>query len=72
MNLISILAMNIRLLNNSFKLLCFQYSCEYGAEYSGYHLEPNNEALYKDMEILDEASVDEAQPEELIYNEDLI
>ncbi|CAG8772335.1 4023_t:CDS:2, partial [Dentiscutata erythropus] len=41
-----------------FKSLCFQYPCEYGAECSSYHLEPDNEVLYRDTEILDEASVD--------------
>ncbi|CAG8844751.1 21292_t:CDS:1, partial [Gigaspora margarita] len=47
---------------DSFKLLCFQYPCEYGAECSGYHLEPDNlepdnKVLYGDTEIFDKASV---------------
>ncbi|CAG8800282.1 27529_t:CDS:2, partial [Gigaspora margarita] len=41
---------------DSFKSLCFQYPCEYGAECSDYHLEPDNKVLYRDTEILDEAS----------------
>ncbi|CAG8825943.1 17674_t:CDS:1, partial [Gigaspora margarita] len=49
-----------------FKLLCFQYPCEYGTECSSYYLEPDNEVLYRDTEILDEALVDEAQLEEPI------
>ncbi|CAG8789053.1 15104_t:CDS:1, partial [Dentiscutata erythropus] len=43
--------------SNSFKSLCFQYPCEYSAKYSGYHLEPDNKVLYRDIEILNEALV---------------
>ncbi|CAG8785435.1 1441_t:CDS:1, partial [Racocetra persica] len=58
--------------SDSFKSLYFQYPCEYSVECSGYHLEPNNEVLYEDTEILGEASVVKAQLEEPIYDEDLI
>ena len=62
---------------DSFSSLCFQYPCEYGEEYSGYHPEIDNEFLCEDAEIFDNTSVDarivdEVQLEEPIYDEDLI
>ncbi|CAG8678785.1 6508_t:CDS:2 [Cetraspora pellucida] len=53
---------------DSFKSLCFQYPCKYGIECSGYHLEPNNEILYEDTEILNENLV--KQTKKLVLNTD--
>ena len=41
-----------------FSSLCFQYSCEYSKECSGYHPEIDNKFLYEDVEIFDNTSVD--------------